>query len=373
MLKKKTIIFHVNNQEQYYGEFHINTKIRMLKSFFKDVSHMSQFKFIYNGDVVNNDELTVREMTRGSNSYEALIKISQHTNNSYIEGGGNLNISMLNLNNASSVGSINMPNLGANINQVNNNEELIRENYLLSTKVQEFEAENANLREQNESLFNELEDMRAKLAMVQKAYENAAMQNVNANKVIEGLKNEYQILENNYNIVKEKLERYQNAPTRKSLLINSGNNFSNVGNNVNMTTYSNIAPNETTPNATNNNILNTSIKRKSNILGSRVLTPDRFPNSAKKSIVSRTSLSSSNANKRGSLGIGKENGASMNNLNISREKKKSSLQSEKIVNGYNTADAKSTSISLAETYSVDLLKKTNSQLFSFKLMYYFYL
>ena len=64
MNKKKTVILHVSHNEQYFGEFYENTKIRMIKSFLKDVSHSNKFKLTCNGNSCNNDEISLKEMSR---------------------------------------------------------------------------------------------------------------------------------------------------------------------------------------------------------------------------------------------------------------------------------------------------------------------
>jgi hypothetical protein len=73
MNKKKYVIFHITNTRQYFAEFHENTKIKMVKAYLKDVSHLENISLMINGVMYSNDELTLREIV--PNSYEIIFRV----------------------------------------------------------------------------------------------------------------------------------------------------------------------------------------------------------------------------------------------------------------------------------------------------------
>jgi hypothetical protein len=73
MIRKKNVIFHLTNTKQYFAEFHENTKIRMIKAYLKDVSHLENINLMVNGILYNNDELTLRDVA--PNNYEIVFRV----------------------------------------------------------------------------------------------------------------------------------------------------------------------------------------------------------------------------------------------------------------------------------------------------------
>ncbi len=66
MNKKKRVIFFVNSNLQYSAEFNENMKVKMLKSYFKDVSHFDKFSFITQKNNNVCDEQALKDICQGS-------------------------------------------------------------------------------------------------------------------------------------------------------------------------------------------------------------------------------------------------------------------------------------------------------------------
>lgn len=73
MNAKKTIIFSVNESNQIYSEFTCNTTITFLKSYFRDVTGISEFSFVFNGKNINNDTLQIRNLLNKNSTSKTLI------------------------------------------------------------------------------------------------------------------------------------------------------------------------------------------------------------------------------------------------------------------------------------------------------------
>jgi hypothetical protein len=174
--------------------------------------------------------------------------------------------------------------------------------------------------------------MNNKIGMLQRSYENATLQLSMANKNIDIIKNEYIQLENAYVANKDKLERYQKGEMRKSAMADM-----NIRKSIDD-------------------------KRGSNMVAS---------SSNKKSISS--SGSGGITSKKVSI---KENGGISNFSSSSKVKRSSSVQNKNVKedtnaeNGYTSLDYtninKSDINQLSQSFSVDILKKTNSKLFKIR-------
>jgi hypothetical protein len=77
MNRKKSVIFYISNNKQYYCEFHENTKLRMIKSYIKDVGHIDNFQLITNGEILKNDEIAIKEIISHHNKNDLVIKVVQ--------------------------------------------------------------------------------------------------------------------------------------------------------------------------------------------------------------------------------------------------------------------------------------------------------
>jgi len=220
MHKKKTVIFNINSWEQFFGEFHENTKIRMMKSYFKDVSHINNFRFFYNGESINNDEISLKDLSSKSTS-QVLIRVSiytSHSNNELAEQ--NLYISDLDKNGRSGACII---NCGADnqteINFHNHQDEIIKENYELNYHISELNIHISSIQEENSNLIKEINELNLKLITMQKAYEITLNQNFNSNRMIEQIKLDYENLLELHKKTSEKLNRIENSPKKKSSLV----------------------------------------------------------------------------------------------------------------------------------------------------------
>jgi hypothetical protein len=83
MNKKKSVIFYISNNKQFYSEFHENTKVRMLKSYVKDISHIEDFQLMLNGEVLQDDEISLREISYTRN--DLVFKVVQQANSAITE------------------------------------------------------------------------------------------------------------------------------------------------------------------------------------------------------------------------------------------------------------------------------------------------
>jgi hypothetical protein len=77
MNKKKSVIFHINNNKQFFSEFHENTKIKMLKAYLKDIAHIEDFNLVINGQIVNDDEVIIKDLLTHHSKNELFFKIVQ--------------------------------------------------------------------------------------------------------------------------------------------------------------------------------------------------------------------------------------------------------------------------------------------------------
>ena len=73
MNKKKHVIFYFNNQKQFYGEFHENSKLRLIKAYLRDISHIGEFNTIFNGETLINEELSLKEIINNKSSKSDII------------------------------------------------------------------------------------------------------------------------------------------------------------------------------------------------------------------------------------------------------------------------------------------------------------
>ena len=89
MNRKRRVIFYINPNLQYTSEFHENTKIKMIKSYLKDVSHIEQFKLISNNSSNIQDDSALKEINALSKEiFFRVIKVLDQNsieNESHIE------------------------------------------------------------------------------------------------------------------------------------------------------------------------------------------------------------------------------------------------------------------------------------------------
>ena len=65
MNRRKRVIFYINSDLQYSTEFNENTKIKMIKSYLKDVSHLEKFSLTHSNQNTC-DELTINHYSNGN-------------------------------------------------------------------------------------------------------------------------------------------------------------------------------------------------------------------------------------------------------------------------------------------------------------------
>lgn len=255
MNHKKIVKFHISNKELYTGEFHENTKLRMLKAYFKDISHFPKFKFIFNGETLEEEEKTIREILRGSHGTELFLKVSlqsggtSSSTSSLINDKVYLSQSNISYNaNSETTKKHSSSNLSAVIPQQSNsltnlriqntNENLIKENYNLKLKTNELESQVFNLQDENVNLVKIIKEMNDNLLMLQKAYDNSNSQNFSLNKKTDQMRVEYSELESAFSQLKEKYEKYAQSPkNRKSNALAEGKRKSLEKHDVNFQNY----------------------------------------------------------------------------------------------------------------------------------------
>jgi hypothetical protein len=209
MNKKKTVIFHLNNKNQYFGEFNENAKLWMIKSFFKDVSHVNKFKFLYNGEWCQHDDLTLRELTRGKQSYEILIIVYPYDEDELDNAEEFLKTHKEKQNEKS--------NKSFKLQTHNNiNDNLLQENNSLKLKISNYEEVIRSLNSDNENLQLNNIELNNKLSNLQKCFENLSDCNMSLNKHIEQLKFEKHDLEAMYKNLRSKFENYRSSNLKKS-------------------------------------------------------------------------------------------------------------------------------------------------------------
>jgi hypothetical protein len=236
MNHKRIVKFHISNKELYTGEFHENTKLRMLKAYFKDISHFPKFKFIFNGETLDEEEKTIRELLRGTHSNELFLKVSLQSGATSSSTSHLINDKIyLSQSNFSYNANSEITKKHSNSNLItvsqqpshsltslriqNTNEILIKENYNLKSKTNELESQIISLQEENVNLVKIIKEMNDNLQMLQKAYDNSNSQNFSLNKKIDQMKIEYSELEGAFYQLKEKYEKYaaQSPKNRKSI------------------------------------------------------------------------------------------------------------------------------------------------------------
>jgi len=209
MNKKKTVIFHLNNKNQYFGEFNENAKLWMIKSFFKDVSHVNKFKFLYNGEWCQHDDITLRELTRGKQSYEILIIVYPYDEDESQNAEEFLKTHKEKLHEKS--------DKSLKFHTHNNiNENLFQENNSLKIKISHYEEVIRSINSDNENLQLNIIELNNKLSNLQKCFENLSDCNMNLNRHIEQLKFEKHDLEAMYKNLRSKFENYRSSNLKKS-------------------------------------------------------------------------------------------------------------------------------------------------------------
>jgi len=72
MNKKKNVIFNLNNHKQYFGEFHENSKIKLIKAYFRDISNIIDYNIVYNNEYLCDDEISLKDVVH-SNTKSSII------------------------------------------------------------------------------------------------------------------------------------------------------------------------------------------------------------------------------------------------------------------------------------------------------------
>jgi hypothetical protein len=341
MNSKKMVVFHLSNIEQYYGEFNENTKLKMLRSYLKDISHYSNFKFMFNAELCQDEEVSIREICKGSSNFNFLLKVLLgNTNNSTTTLSSTFKENLL-LSSGKKTKSVENLELTDDFTRLSNiNQELTIENFDLKNIIQENEIKLFQFQKENSSLNNIINELNNKFATLQKTYDNLLTQNLSTNKQLEIIKVDYSNIEIAYKELIEKTEREKN-------LINNLNKKKSV-----------IISQEYTPSPN---------KRKSNFInlensvdGSIVLSTEKNTSNQKKSILIKPSVANGRMSKfiqdkslkRGDIKMS-------NSLN-----KKSSLQP----NGSVVPDFKINLQSMIKSYSLEALRRHNLRLDNFKKM-----
>lgn len=77
MNRKKHVIFSLSNQKQFHGQFHENSKIKLIKAYFRDISHIYGYNLIYDDDIIIDDELSLKEIINYSNKSHIVFNIEE--------------------------------------------------------------------------------------------------------------------------------------------------------------------------------------------------------------------------------------------------------------------------------------------------------
>lgn len=80
MNKKRRVIFYINPSLQYTSEFHENSRVKMVKSYLKDISHIEKFILTTSTSSNFNDESTLKEISGNLREiFFRVIKIENKT------------------------------------------------------------------------------------------------------------------------------------------------------------------------------------------------------------------------------------------------------------------------------------------------------
>lgn len=61
--KRKNIIFHIDKNNQLLGSFHENSKFKLIRAYFRDISNIPEFNLIFNDQIISDDEITLKFLT----------------------------------------------------------------------------------------------------------------------------------------------------------------------------------------------------------------------------------------------------------------------------------------------------------------------
>lgn len=78
MNRKKQVVFCLNNLKQFYGEFHENSKIRLIKAYFRDISHIEDFNLIYNNEYIQDEEISLKDVINGSSKTNIVLNVEEY-------------------------------------------------------------------------------------------------------------------------------------------------------------------------------------------------------------------------------------------------------------------------------------------------------
>ncbi len=336
------VVFHISNIEQYYGEFNESTKLKMLRSYLKDISHYSNFKFMFNAELCHDEEISIRDICRGSSNFNFLLKVLLGNMNNSTTTTLTSTFKENLLLSGKKTKSVENFELTDDITRLSNiNQELTKENFDLKNSIKENEVKLFQYQKEFSNLNNIIDDLNNKMATLQKTYDNLLTQNLSTNKQFEMMKIDYSHLELAYKDLLEKSEReknfIQNMNKKKSVRI----------------------PQEFTPSPN---------KRKSNFInlensvdGNIVLSTEKSLPNQKKSILVRQSV----LKLRKSKYVRDKSKVSSGDKNVSYSaNKKTSLQP----NGLVPEDFKINPQSMIKSYSLETLRRKNFKLENFKKM-----
>jgi hypothetical protein len=207
MNRKKEITFHINNHKQVYGEFHENTKLKMVRSYFKDLSHFNNFELSFNGRILYNDESILRDICNKSTKMLFIIIIKEENANIQTSFKNEVSPIKPKLLRSSSQGRASIPNQPINCNHEN----LILENSTLKIQNDELLSQIEQMKNQNINFSNYIQEANSKIQILQRSNDNISTQNFNLNKFLENLKAEYMELDKNFKIAQDKLDKYEKA------------------------------------------------------------------------------------------------------------------------------------------------------------------
>jgi hypothetical protein len=84
MNKKKSVIFYISSNKQFFGEFHENTKMKMIKAYLKDIAHINNFQLSLNGEIFKDDEIALKDFISHKKN-EIVFRVTPDNNSSLNE------------------------------------------------------------------------------------------------------------------------------------------------------------------------------------------------------------------------------------------------------------------------------------------------
>jgi hypothetical protein len=87
MNRKRRVIFYINADSQYSSEFNENIKIKMLKAYLRDVSHLDSFSLVSSSNTVLTDDKSIKDICGGNREvfFRVVKTESKGGNESHVE------------------------------------------------------------------------------------------------------------------------------------------------------------------------------------------------------------------------------------------------------------------------------------------------